>query len=81
MTNPPTIEEIRNSIKQLRRGKAAGPDKINAELLQGAGAPAEMMTVALVQNIWKNCKLPQAMKHANIILIPKTSPPTNTPAE
>ena len=32
--NPPTKEEIQNAIKQLRNGKAAGPDNIPAEAMK-----------------------------------------------
>ena len=31
--NKPTKEEIRNAIRQLKKGKAAGPDNIPAEAL------------------------------------------------
>ncbi|VDP83275.1 unnamed protein product [Schistosoma curassoni] len=32
--NPPTTEEIRMAIRQIKRGKAAGPDNIPAEALK-----------------------------------------------
>ncbi|VDO91909.1 unnamed protein product [Schistosoma margrebowiei] len=32
--NPPTTEEIRMAIRQIKSGKAAGPDNIPAEALK-----------------------------------------------
>ena len=39
------------------------------------------MTIVLIRRIWSEGQIPQAMKHANVVLIPKTSPPTNLPDE
>ena len=39
------------------------------------------MTITLIQRVWSEGIVPQAMKHANIILIPKTTPPTCNPDE
>ncbi|VDP28930.1 unnamed protein product [Schistosoma curassoni] len=32
--NPPTTEEIRMAIRQIKNGKSAGPDNIPAEVLK-----------------------------------------------
>ena len=39
------------------------------------------MTEILMQRIWTECKVPHAMKVADVILLPKTSPPSIDPAE
>lgn len=39
------------------------------------------MTVKLIQRIWQEGRVPAAMKQANIILLPKTTPPSMNPAE
>lgn len=41
MINPPTANEIVNSLRNLKKKKACGPDQITAELLQGAGSVGE----------------------------------------
>ena len=52
MNNPPTANEIVNSLRKLKKKKACGPDQITAELLQGAGTIGESMTVRLIRRIW-----------------------------
>ena len=74
MRNPPTENEIVNSLRSLKRKKACGPDQITAELLQGAGPIGESVTVKLLQRIWQEGRVPKEMKQADIILLPKTSP-------
>ena len=39
------------------------------------------MTTKLIQRIWTEGKVPYAMKQADIILLPKTSPPSLNPAD
>ena len=63
-------------MRALKNKKAAGPDEITAELLNGAGTIAQK-TTTLIKRVWSEGTVPQAMKHANIILIPKTTPPTS----
>jgi len=40
MANPPSDQEILDSMHALKNKKAAGPDEITAELLNGAGSIA-----------------------------------------
>ena len=39
------------------------------------------MTVTLIQRVREEGKVPKAMKEANIILLPKTTPPSHDPAD
>ena len=39
------------------------------------------MTVNLIQRVWQERTVPKAMKHADIILLPKTKPPSHDPAQ
>ena len=39
------------------------------------------MTVHLIQKIWQERKVPAAMKHADVILLPKTNPPSYNPSD
>ena len=65
----------------MKNRKAAGPDGITAELLTGAGQIAEKMTIVLIRRVWSEGHVPQVMKHANIVLIPKTNLPTTLPED
>ena len=35
----------------------------------------------VLERVWSEGYVPQAMKHANVVLIPKTSPPNNNPED
>ena len=52
MLDPPSATEIIMSMNKLKNKKAAGPDGITAELLLGAGQPAERMTIVLIRRAW-----------------------------
>ncbi|CAH8642009.1 unnamed protein product [Schistosoma curassoni] len=50
---PSTIEEIRMSIRQIRSGKAAGPDDIPAAALKSDIEVATTMFHLLFKEIWE----------------------------
>ena len=39
------------------------------------------MTVQLIQRVWEERKVPLAMKQADVILLPKTTPPSQNPSD
>ncbi|VDP71061.1 unnamed protein product [Schistosoma curassoni] len=49
---PPTIEVISMAIRQIKSGKAAGPDKIPAEALKADVALTAMILHILFSKIW-----------------------------
>ncbi|VDP81663.1 unnamed protein product [Schistosoma curassoni] len=51
--NPPTTEEIRMAIRQIKRGKAAGPDNIPAEALKSDIVVTTNMLHLLFKKIWE----------------------------
>ena len=65
----PTKEEIQNSIKPLRNGKAAGPDNIPAEALR-VRTNVELL-YPLFNNIWEEERVPTQWKEGYLIKLPK----------
>ena len=57
-------EEIRNAIRQLRKGMAAGPDKIPAEALKADVETTVEMLYPLFEKIWEDNKYDQSGKKA-----------------
>ena len=58
MANPPSEKEILDSMHALKNKKAAGPDEITAELLNGAGEIAQRMTITLIRRVWSEGTVP-----------------------
>nr|KAG5708387.1 hypothetical protein BaRGS_034418 [Batillaria attramentaria] len=58
----PTKEEIRKAIKQLRNGKATGPDNIPAEALKADVETSTEMLYPLFRKIWEEEQIPQEWK-------------------
>ena len=69
--NKPTKEEIRNAIRQLKKGKAAGPDNIPAEALTFDVETTVEMLYLLFEKIWEEEQVPSEWKEGYLIKIPK----------
>ena len=67
----PTKEEIRTAIKQLRNGKAAGPDGIPVEALKTDLETSVEMLHPLFVKIWEEEQIPSEWKEGYLIKIPK----------
>ncbi|GFQ86914.1 uncharacterized protein TNCT_250481, partial [Trichonephila clavata] len=70
------LEELRNGISTLVKGKSAGPDGILPEFLINLGNSAKMTLLAFINQTWKN-GLKSACRKA--IIVPILKP--NKPAE
>ncbi|CAH8466653.1 unnamed protein product [Schistosoma haematobium] len=68
---PPTIEEISMAIRQIKRGKAAGPDNIQAEALKADVAVTARILHILFNKIWDEEQVPTDWKEGLLIKIPK----------
>lgn len=69
--SPPTKDEIRRAIMQLKTGKSAGPDGIPAEVLK-ANVPVTVETLyPLFQSIWKEEDIPLDWKEGYLVKLPK----------
>ncbi|VDP48785.1 unnamed protein product [Schistosoma curassoni] len=60
--NPPTTEEIRMAIRQIKSGKVAGPDNIPAEALKSDIEATTNMLHLLFQKIWEEEQVPTDWK-------------------
>ena len=54
----PTLDEIQEIIRNLKRMKTAGTDKINAELLQAAGPQMTQRIQELILSVWRSERMP-----------------------
>ncbi|VDP28000.1 unnamed protein product [Schistosoma curassoni] len=69
--NPPTTEEIRMAITQIKSGKAAGPDNIPAEALKSDIEVTTNMLHLLFRKIWEEEQVSMDWKGRHLIMIPK----------
>ncbi|VDP79086.1 unnamed protein product, partial [Schistosoma curassoni] len=56
--NPPATEEIRMAIRQIKRGKAAGPDNIPADALKSVIEVTTNILHLLFKKIWEEEQVP-----------------------
>ncbi|RJX63706.1 hypothetical protein DZ860_24130, partial [Vibrio sinensis] len=68
---PPIIEEIIMAIRQIKSGKAAGPDNIPAEALHANIAVNARILHILFNKIWDEEQVPKDWKERLLIKIPK----------
>ncbi|CAH8462687.1 unnamed protein product [Schistosoma guineensis] len=69
--NPPTTEEIRMAVRQIKNGKAAGPDNIPAEALKSDVEVTTSMHYLLFKKIWEEEQAPMDWKEGHLVKIPK----------
>ncbi|VDP17428.1 unnamed protein product [Schistosoma margrebowiei] len=69
--DPPTLEEISMAIRQIKSGKAAGPDKIPAEALKSAVAVSAKILHILFSKIWEEGQVPTNWKEGLLVKISK----------
>ena len=63
----PTLDEVEKALKQLKPGKAPGPDGIPPEVLKDGGLILRQELHKLLLNIWREEKVPQDFKNGTII--------------
>ncbi|VDP51453.1 unnamed protein product [Schistosoma mattheei] len=69
--NPPTTEEIRMAIRQIKDGKAAGPDNIPAEALKSDIEVTTNMLYLLFKKTWEEEQVPMDWKEGHLVKMPK----------
>lgn len=69
--HPPTKGEIRIAIKQLKNGKATGPDGIPAEALKTDLETSVEILHPLFTKIWEEEQVPSEWKEGYLVKIPK----------
>ena len=63
--------EIKEAIKHMKNGKAAGPDNLTPELLKADITTAVDHLLPIIQDIWELEKIPTQWKEGLIVKIPK----------
>ena len=66
-----TRAEVRNAIKKLKNGKAAGCDNIPPEAIKGGGEVSEEVLLGFSNRIWNEEKVPEEWKKDLLIKLPK----------
>ncbi|VDP86702.1 unnamed protein product [Schistosoma mattheei] len=69
--SPPTTEEIRMAIRQIKSGKAAGPDNIPAEALKSDTEVTTNVLHLLFKKIWEEEQVLTDWKEGHLVKIPK----------
>ena len=77
--DPLTSRELNIAVRQLKKGKSPGPDKIHYEMLQNLGSKGMAMVLNLFNRTWKDGCLPKAWKLATITPILKKGKTANNP--
>ena len=62
-----TREEVERAVKKLQNGKAAGDDKIVAELVKSGEEAIIDWQVELIQEVWKTRQVLQEWKNATLV--------------
>ena len=70
-SNPPTITEIRNAIKDMKSGKAAGIDQITPEVLKADVNLFADLLLPIFKMVWEQEKLPDDWLQGVLVKIPK----------
>ena len=71
------IEEVRSATVKLTNNKAAGEDKISAELLKATSLDNLEQWLQLYNEIWTHENIPKDWKNGTIVKIPKKGDLTN----
>ena len=67
-----TREEVERTVKKLyTKGKAAGDDRILAELVKSGGEAMIDWLVEQIQEVWKTRQVPQEWKNARLVPLHK----------
>lgn len=70
-TSPPTLEEVKNTLRQLKNNKSPGPDNLPAELFKYAAEPLADELTPMLRHIWETNNIPNEWKKGTIVTIPK----------
>ena len=71
-----TQNDVNKSIQSIKPGKSAGPDRITGSLLRLCKEPLSPILCQLFQQSLDSGIIPVIWKTAEIIPVPKKSPPT-----
>lgn len=66
-----TLEDIKTAVKDLRTGRAPGPDCIPAIVVKATIIHEENYILEVFNNIWTKCMFPKIWKKGKLVLIEK----------
>ena len=70
-TSEPSLEEVRRAVHQLKNNKAAGIDRISAELIKSGGEIILQRLHALIVNIWCEERVPEDWQKSELTVLYK----------
>ena len=79
LSSPFTIQELMLAIRQLKSGKAQGPDTIPPEFLIHCGPRCLEWLMGFYSNCLSNLTIRKIWRKATVIAIPKPNKPTDDP--
>ena len=79
LSTPFTIQELMLAIRQLKSGKAQGPDNSHPEFLIHCGPRCLEWLRGFYSNYFSNLTIPKIWRNATVIAIPKFNKPTDDP--
>lgn len=69
--DPITLTEVQEAVKQMKNRKATGLDNINIELIKYGGIMLHLRILHLVNECWKQRKIPEEWQTAEVISLYK----------
>ena len=69
--DPPTMGEVKATIKMMKRGKAGGADGVTAEILKAEETETPRLLMGIFREIWESETIPEAWKTGLIVKLPK----------
>ena len=66
-----TSIEIKNAIKKLKNGKAAGCDNVPPEAIKAGGDMSEEVLLDFCNSVWTEEKIPEEWRKGLLIKLPK----------
>ena len=76
-TEPPDRDEVATAIKQMKLGKAGGPDHLPPEALKTDVQTTVNILHPLFEQIWNEERFPEEWKEGHLIKLPKKGDLTN----
>ena len=68
---PPSLEEVKESLERMKPGKAPGEDGLTAEILRAGGEQVISKLHSLIKDIWINERIPKDWRKSIICPIHK----------
>jgi ribonuclease HI len=73
------IQELEKALRKLKPKKSPGPDNVHNEMLKHLGSSGKKTLLKLINNTWRNSKIPKAWRNAYIIPLLKKNKATDDP--